>query len=87
MPAPNLVQLHIEVVGGELTSVDRDDGCDEDAITSIFDMSTIVTDEMSASVEECKELPVVPGPPIVSTLTNDIKLVIKSFDVIVADSS
>lgn len=62
-PALDLVQLHIVVVGGELTSTDRDDGCDEDKVTFIPKMSAIVTYEMSASMEDCKELPVVASPP------------------------
>lgn len=50
-------------------------------------MSVAVTYEMTALVEDCKELLVVLGPLIVSKLKDDAELVIKSFDVIVVDCS
>ena len=64
-PDSDPIELYIVVVGGELTSIDRYDGYNFDAITSILDMSAIATDEMSASMEDCREL-VIPSPPIVS---------------------
>ena len=56
-----------------MTSTNRDDGCDEDAVTPILVMSVVPTNEMSASMEDYKELPSVLGFPLVKTLTNDAK--------------
>ena len=56
---------------GELISTDKDKGCDEFAVTSILDMSALVTEEMCASVEDCRELLVLPGPPVVSMTVVD----------------
>lgn len=71
LPAIDLVQLHIVVVGGESTSIVSSDGCVGDTVTSILEIDVVDTVEVSASVEDNRESFVVSGSPVVSTMTDD----------------
>lgn len=51
--------------------MNTNDGCDGGAVTSILDTSAVARYEKGASMGECRELHVVPGPLVVSTSIDD----------------